>query len=212
MFGLGSLEVFAQTIQRVEGWFPPGPGYPAGSVSYRNNNPGNLIYTPYYAAHFGATPCDGGFCRFPDVATGWAALRHQIELDAARGLSIAAMMRKYAPAEDGNDPASYAATIARALGVPVTTPVALAIAPGSGGPPGLPFSLGLPYCPAVGPGGTSSGRSARRPLWPRRALCWSRSWGNFDFEDPPRDRANVARQAAALRDALTLCDARGAPS
>lgn len=124
-----SLELFAQTIQKVEGYYAPGenPAYPDGTLAWRNNNPGNLIYTDYYARHFGAVPGAGKYSRFADYATGYAALKHQIQLDAARGLTIAQMMEKYAPSSDGNNPSSYAATIANALGVSVNTPVQWAI-------------------------------------------------------------------------------------
>lgn len=130
---LGSLDDFAQAIQRVEGYYAPGenPSYPSGTVAYRNNNPGNLIYTSYYAGAFGAQPGERGFSYFPDYATGYAALKHQIQVDANAGLTILQMMNKYAPASDGNDPTSYAATVAAATGATVNTPVASVVGAGS---------------------------------------------------------------------------------
>jgi hypothetical protein len=114
--GLGDFSSVASVIQTVEGWFP-------GSTSYRNNNPGNLKY----AGQAGAIGQDAnGFAIFPDYQTGYQALLNQISLDASRGESIAQFTAKYAPAQDANDPASYAATIASATGLSVNDPLASA--------------------------------------------------------------------------------------
>lgn len=136
--GLGVVQVLApaqtatiaSTIQKVEGYYP-------GSVAYRNNNPGNLVYV----GQAGATGADAnGFAIFPDYATGLQALNNQIQLYAARGLSIQGMMQIYAPASDGNDPNSYAAQVAGALGVdPSTSLLALSLPLGAPAP-ALDFS------------------------------------------------------------------------
>ncbi len=112
----------------MEGWFP-------GSVSYRLNNPGNLMY----AGQPGAVPhpitgSDGKsrvFAEFPSVAAGQQALDNQIALDASRGLTISQFAQKYAPAQDSNDPTSYAARIAAASGLSVNDPLSLAGGAGS---------------------------------------------------------------------------------
>lgn len=137
--GLGVVQVLApaqtatiaSTIQKVEGYYP-------GSVAYRNNNPGNLIYV----GQAGATGADAnGFAIFPNYATGLQALDDQIQLYAARGLSIQGMMQIYAPASDGNDPNSYAAQVAGALGVdPSTSLLSLSLPTGAPAPPALDFS------------------------------------------------------------------------
>lgn len=111
LHGLGdALSTIADTIQQVEGYYP-------GSLAYRNNNPGNIIYTSYYASNFGATPGAGGFAAFPDYSTGYAALQNQIQLDAARGWSIYDMMYSWLGSGTGGNTAAYASTIANALGV-----------------------------------------------------------------------------------------------
>lgn len=137
--GLGVVQVLApsqtatiaSTIQQVEGYYP-------GSVAYRNNNPGNLRYV----GQAGATGADAnGFAIFPDYATGRQALNDQIQLYAARGLSVQGMMNIYAPASDGNDPNSYAARVAGALGVdPSTSLLSLSLPTDVGAPPALDFS------------------------------------------------------------------------
>lgn len=114
--GLGDFSTVASTIQTIEGWFP-------GSVSQSNNNPGNLKY----AGQPGATGADAsGFAVFPTVAAGEQALQNQISLDASRGETIAQFAAKYAPAQDSNDPVSYAAQIAAATGLSVNDPLSAA--------------------------------------------------------------------------------------
>lgn len=109
----------AATIQQVEGYIPPNAQYPNGSLAYQNNNPGNLRYV----GQAGATQGVGGFAAFPTYDDGLAALQNQIQIYAGEGLTIQQMMNIYAPASDGNNPSSYANTIASALGVPVDTPL-----------------------------------------------------------------------------------------
>lgn len=97
---------YASTIQTIEGWYP-------GSKSYRNNNPGNLRF----ADQPGASGADAqGFAQFPDYTTGLSALHKQIALDTKRGLSIQDFAKKYAPVQDGNNPDTYAAQLAKAAG------------------------------------------------------------------------------------------------
>jgi len=114
--GLGDINTVAQTIQTIEGWYP-------GSVSYTNNNPGNLKY----AGQPGATQGANGFAVFPNYVAGYQALVNQIDLDASRGQTIAQFTSIYAPASDNNNPTSYAAQIANAAGVSVNDPLSLAI-------------------------------------------------------------------------------------
>jgi hypothetical protein len=107
------VDPYSGTIQTIEGWYP-------GSKSYQNNNPGNLKF----ADQPGASGADSqGFARFPDYQTGMAALHKQIALDASRGLSIQDFAKKYAPSQDGNDPTSYAAQLAKAAGRKPTDPL-----------------------------------------------------------------------------------------
>src|SRR6516225_11045126 len=96
----------AGAIQRFEGWSP-------GSVSYRNNNPGNLRSGP------GMIGTDAnGYAVFPDYQTGWNALLNQVQLNIDRGLTLneffagkPGVYAGYAPAADANQPYGYAATV-----------------------------------------------------------------------------------------------------
>ena len=119
--GLGDINTVAQTIQQVEGYYP-------GSVSYTNNNPGNLKY----AGQAGATLGANGFAVFSSYDAGYQALVNQINLDASRGQTIAQFTSIYAPAADNNNPTSYAQTIANAAGLSVNDPLSEAIAGGTG--------------------------------------------------------------------------------
>lgn len=115
--GGDALATIADTIQQVEGYYP-------GTLAYRNNNPGNLVYTSYYAGAYGATPGAGGYAAFPDYGTGYAALQHQIQVDASSGLTITGMMYKWLGNGTGGDYQGYASTVAGALGVDPGTKVA----------------------------------------------------------------------------------------
>lgn len=135
---------YAQTaslIQTIEGYFP-------GSVSYANNNPGNLKYV----GQAGATGQDSrGFAIFPTYDAGFAALENQVAYDANHGLTIAQFTAKYAPASDGNNPTSYANTIANTFGLSPSDPLTATasdavLMPGTTDAPGTtdPFTQLLP--------------------------------------------------------------------
>jgi len=102
----------ASAIQVQEGWFPD-------SLSYRNNNPGNLRYV----GQTGAVPGEGGFAKFPTYEAGLAATVSQIELNASRGHDAAGrtvatvqdLIYSWAPPNE-NDSAAYVASIEQQTG------------------------------------------------------------------------------------------------
>ena len=96
-----------------------------GSRSWRNSNPGNIKFGAF-ARSMGATHADEkGFAVFPDYATGRKAQEQLLfGSKAYSGLTVGEAIRKWAPASDGNDPAGYAAQMAKAAGVGVNTPMA----------------------------------------------------------------------------------------
>jgi len=115
-----NLRKLADAIQHEEGYGPP------EARPTRNCNPGDLRDWPGYPVD------DGGFSVFPDYETGRAKLEMDLANHAARwpGQSLAAFIAGdgqprgwpgYAPASDSNDPAGYAAALARALGCEVST-------------------------------------------------------------------------------------------
>lgn len=121
LLGIGSADSVAQTIQKIEGYFP-------GSLSYRNNNPGNL--RP--AGQPGCVP-SGGFCTFARYDDGYAALVRDLNAKANRGMTIQDAIAMYAPASDGNNPTSYAATLAASQGLSVSDPLLLAMSGSAAG-------------------------------------------------------------------------------
>lgn len=118
-FNKPTISQFAEAIKEFEGWFPPGTkGYPKGSVSYRNNNPGNLRWSPFESGNV------NNFSVFKTYDDGWKGLLHQIRI-AVNGKSkvyrptdtILQFFEKYAPSSDNNYPHIYAQFVAKKLGV-----------------------------------------------------------------------------------------------
>ncbi|QIS14369.1 hypothetical protein [Nocardia arthritidis] len=96
-----------------------------GSYAWLNNNPGNLTGVaggPDYGQYPGKFNWHN-FLIFPDYDTGFLAIGLFLQSPAYIDLSIQAAFRKYAPASDGNDPDTYAADVAAAAGVDVSTPI-----------------------------------------------------------------------------------------
>lgn len=118
------LDDWAAAIKDFEGYFPPGGQYPEGSVSFRNNNPGNLRWSPFEDGN------RNNFSYFNTYEKGWEALLHQLRI-AANGQSkvyspedtLLRFFEKYAPSSDNNYPEVYANFVAKRMGVPVTTKI-----------------------------------------------------------------------------------------
>jgi hypothetical protein len=102
----------ASAIQTQEGYFP-------GSLSFRNNNPGNLRFV----GQRGAVAGDGGFAAYPSYKEGLAALLDQIQLNASRGadaagrpvVTVADLIYSWAPPSENNT-AAYVASVERQTG------------------------------------------------------------------------------------------------
>ena len=120
--GLGGIDTLAATVQKVEGYYPPGtPGYPNGSV----NN----------------------YAKFPTYAAGYQALLNQIQYQATpgyrspatgqiypQGQNLSEFINTYAPAADSNNPSAYLATLVQATGYPADTLLSTVIS-GAAAPP-----------------------------------------------------------------------------
>jgi len=127
----------ARAIATFEGYFQP------GTIAQRNNNPGNL-------RRWGNLPVRDGYAVFPTPEAGWEALRRQVELNVARGLSLREFFAGkpgvypgYAPSSDANDPERYAEFVASRIGVPADVPLVSLSPPGpSPGRPGRPRPAG----------------------------------------------------------------------
>ena len=131
------VDDLASAIATFEGYFTP------GSLAARNNNPGNL-------RTWGNQPTSGGYAVFPTAEAGWAALRHQVELNISRGLNLLeffggkpGVYPGYAPAADQNQPVTYAAFVGQRVGLPVSVPLNQASARTS-----VEWPSGTPFGPA----------------------------------------------------------------
>jgi hypothetical protein len=81
-------ENILNAIQKQEGYYP-------GSLSYRQNNPGNIKWGPFAKAHGATGPGAGGHAIFPTYEAGRAALKSLIETKGA-GKSLAEISQWYA--------------------------------------------------------------------------------------------------------------------
>ena len=90
-----------------------------GSLAWRNNNPGNLVYNANTVA-LGAIGQNNGFAVFPDVSTGSAALAGILNTSTYQSLSVDAAIARYAPAFENNTSA-YQSFVTGTLGVSGTT-------------------------------------------------------------------------------------------
>jgi len=111
-----TLKKFGEAIKKHEGWF-------AGSRSFRNNNPGNLRWSPSQEG------MRDGFAFFNTYEEGWKALLHDLRIKFS-GQSITAVradstilhfFQVYAPSGDNNNPKIYAEFVAGQFGVPIST-------------------------------------------------------------------------------------------
>lgn len=119
------IDSWCKAAQTYEGWFIPGTeGYPEGSESYQNNNPGNLDFGTF-AESFGAVK-NGRWAKFPSYEEGYKAL-YTLFSNACLGkseiyhptMTLKDFYAIYAPSSDSNNPDAYAIWIANTLDVPV---------------------------------------------------------------------------------------------
>ena len=104
------IKDWAEAIKKMEGWF-------TGSRSYRNNNPGNIRNKDGDYLVFN-TPQDG-FDYFCDYLTRACEGKHEA-YPMGGETTLLGFMEIYAPADDQNDPDTYAHFIALRLGVEKT--------------------------------------------------------------------------------------------
>lgn len=93
-----------------------------GTRSWRNNNPGNIIDSPFSDAH-GAIGGDGRMAIFPDEIIGKSAIIKLITGPKYRSLSIRDAIYRYAPPSDNNNTDKYIESIVRYIKLPATTAI-----------------------------------------------------------------------------------------
>lgn len=84
----------------------------------RNNNPGNIIDSPFAKAMPGYIGSDGRFAKFASLDDGNAAMDRLLQSYGNRGLNTPeGIINRWAPPSDNNPTQAYAAKVARQLGV-----------------------------------------------------------------------------------------------
>ncbi len=71
------------------------------SLSWRNNNPGNLRFGDFAIRH-GATHESNGFAVFPNYESGFSALVALLNTKTYRELTLDAAINRYAPTSENN--------------------------------------------------------------------------------------------------------------
>lgn len=93
--------------------------FKGGTRSWRNNNPGNIIYGTFAAKH-GAIGMADRFACFPDKQTGQKALLALLKTSTYQKCTLEQAIYKYAPPCE-NDTSCYLNHIVRHLDVPANT-------------------------------------------------------------------------------------------
>jgi len=96
-----------------------------GSLSWRNNNPGNLKYGAFAKENGALKAGSGGHAIFASFEDGQAAMRELLFGPGSKyaGLSVAKAIARYAPASDPkakNQPKAYTAFIVKEVGIKST--------------------------------------------------------------------------------------------
>lgn len=111
---VNGLEAVADAIMAFEGWKP-------GSRSYRNRNPGNLEHLGEYVVY--PSMMDGYRALLNDLRAKFTGVsKHNLGPNA----TVLQLMNVYAPAEDHNDPESYAEFVIKWVSTVLGKPITLA--------------------------------------------------------------------------------------
>jgi hypothetical protein len=90
-----------------------------GSLTWRANNPGALRYSDFTRRMGAIGKTINNFAIFPNPAVGRRANVALLRTEKYQNKTLAEAIHTYAPSSDGNNPVSYAARLAQAMGVPV---------------------------------------------------------------------------------------------
>lgn len=111
------MSKLARLIAREEGFGIP------GAVPTRDNNPGDLRHSPH-ASHEGEGSNDIG--EIDTIQDGWADLERQLQLYAARNMTLRDAIYEFAPPAE-NDSERYLNFVCQGLGLSPDTSVAEAL-------------------------------------------------------------------------------------
>ncbi len=104
----------ATAISQMEGWGTP------GTIATRNNNPGNLRYSPYQVGQ--ENTVNGKFATFASPEEGWSALQDYIDSKAKAGVTLRDFIYTYAPPNENNT-AGYLSYLSGQLGIGADSPL-----------------------------------------------------------------------------------------
>ena len=88
------------------------------SVSFRNNNPGNIIASAFARRRGGRDLDNDGFANFRSSAQGFKAMVELLRSGSYQQLSIQKAIERWAPAEAGNNTEAYVDFVCRATDLP----------------------------------------------------------------------------------------------
>lgn len=175
--GIGDINSIAQAVQTVEGYCPPNTtygcapcatgaacAYPAGTVAWQNNNPGNLEYR----GQPGATQ-SGRWAKFPTYDAGYQALLTQIQRQADSGQTMQQFIYQYAPPTENNTE-RYLSSLESSTGYSRNAPLTAVLS----GSPAMPISADL----------TGSSGDADASMFPD-AASWLDASGSVSGSDLP---------------------------
>ena len=121
MSGGGRTAVAAQNtgVGEITYTAPDGSKYThiGGTLTWRANNPGALKYSDFTRRIGAIGVTSNGFAIFANADAGRDANIALLKTDTYQNKTLAQAIHIYAPTSDGNNPASYASRLARAIGV-----------------------------------------------------------------------------------------------
>ena len=108
----------AELIASQEGYNVP------GSIPWTHHNPGDLRHSPH---SFHSPMAPDAIGSIPTAEEGWEDLIRQLNLYAARGLTVGQAIYEWAPPSDGNNTTAYLMYIIGGLGCGTDTPLSEAM-------------------------------------------------------------------------------------
>ena len=121
--GRTAVSAVNYAVGEIRYTLPDGAKYThlGGSLTWRSNNPGALRYSDFTRRMGAIGVTVNGFAIFPNPEVGRNANVALLKTPNYQNRTLAQAISRYAPSSDGNNPTSYAARLAKALGISVNT-------------------------------------------------------------------------------------------
>lgn len=111
---MASIQDLMQALAQMEGFNKQ------GTISQRNNNPGNLRYDKGQIGQ--ETTVNGKYATFASVQDGWNALENYINGKADKGMTLRSFISMYAPPSENNT-SNYLTFLVNKLGIGADDPI-----------------------------------------------------------------------------------------